>query len=324
MSEPVTLADVLAATGRWGLLIGITIVLGAVGCRLLLAMIGLPPHPSRAAAPDRRRRAAEWGLGAACALVVADGVRLIGQAMSLADPDQTSAEWQHLYVSVVAHTNWGHVWTAQIALALVAAAAFAAARRGSRIAWFVAGAAAVGLAITPALAGHAIGVERNRALIVTADMLHVLAGGTWLGTLCVLAGVMLRGVKGVGGVGGPHRRTPDEWADDIAGLVRAFSPVALTAAAIVATTGVLAAYAHLDALSSLWRTTYGQMLLTKLALVALVLAAGAYNWRRGTPGLSTAGGVSRFTRSASIEIGLGALVLLATAVLIGLPLPGME
>jgi putative copper resistance protein D len=313
VSDSVSVADVLAAAGRWGMLVGITIVVGAVSCRLLLAMIGQPLQPG----PDRDRRAAAWGLSAACVLVLSAALRLVGQAISLADPGQTPAEWRHLYVSVIAHTNWGHVWLAQIALALIAAAAFADVRRGSRMAWVVAGGAAVGLAITPALAGHAIGVDRYRAAIVAADALHVIAASSWLGTLCVLAGAMLPGVAG------PQRRSAQDWAADIAALVRAFSPAALGAAAVVAATGVLSAYVHLDAVSSLWRTTYGQALVLKLTLVVLVLAAGAYNWRRGTPGLTTPGGVRRFTRSVSVELTLGALVLLATAVLIGLPLPGM-
>ena len=312
-----SVADVLAAAGRWGMLVGITIVVGAVSCRLLLAVIGQPLKPG----PDRGRRAAAWGLSAACLLVASAALRLAGQTMSLADPGQTPAEWRHLYVSVIAHTNWGHVWLAQIALAMVAASAFAGVRRGSlegaTAAWSVAGVAALGLAITPALAGHAIGVDRYRAVVVVADSLHVVAASSWLGTLCVLAGVMLRGTTE------PHRRSAQDWAGDIAGLVRAFSPMAMCAAAVVATTGVLSAYVHLDAVSSLWRTAYGLTLLLKLALVALVLAAGAYNWRRGTPGMTTPGGVGRFTRSVSVELTLGALVLLVTAVLIGLPLPGM-
>jgi putative copper export protein len=75
--------------------------------------------------------------------------------------------------------------------------------------------------------------------------------------------------------------------------------------------------------SSLWRSGYGRTLLVKLTLVGLVLLAGAYNWQRGTPRLSAPGqdGVRAFTRSVSVEIGFGMLVLAVTAILVAMPLP---
>jgi putative copper export protein len=182
----------------------------------------------------------------------------------------------------------------------------------------VAGLSAIGLAATPAFAGHAASMEQHRAIVMTADVLHVLCAGTWMGTLTVLAAVTLRSDARTAG-----RRAPEEWGADIAGLVRAFSPVALTSAAILAVTGTIAAWNHLDMVSSLWRSGYGRALLVKLALVGLVLLAGAYNWQRGTPRLTAPGqdGVRAFTWSVSVEAGLGLLVLAATAILVAMPLP---
>jgi putative copper export protein len=306
-----TTADVVAAIGRWVMLGGITLVLGAVSCRLLLAMVGAPLQP----APDRARRVATWGLGAAIVLLPAALVRLAGQLLSLGDPGQSLAEWSQLLVAVVAHTNWGRIWLAQVALAAAGTVAFARARQGSRVAWTLAGVAALGLAVTPALSGHAIGVDHHRAVVVTADALHVVAAGTWLGTLCVLAGVMLRAS------GQPRRRAPQEWGAEIAGLVRAFSPVALASAGVIGLTGLVAAWVHLDTVASLWETGYGRTLMVKLGLVGLMLAAGAYNWQRSTPRLTAPGGVYTFTRAVSIELTVGTLILLATAVLTAMPLP---
>jgi copper transport protein len=314
MAGGLSAADVVAWAARWVMLAGITITLGAVSCRLLLGMAGQPYEPL----PDRARRSATLGMWAAIALLPAAAGRLGTEVMDLADPGQSWSDWVHLVVAMAMHTHWGTVWLVHVAIAIAAATAFAIARNGSIQAWTMAGLFAAGLAATPAFAGHAASVEQHRAIVVTADVLHVLCAGTWMGTLAVLAAVTLRS-----GARTPKQRAPEAWGTDIAGLVRAFSPVALTSACILAITGTIAAWNHLDTLSSLWQSGYGRTLLVKLSLVGLVLLAGAYNWQRGTPRLTAPGedGVRAFTRSASIEIGLGMLVLAITAILVAMPLP---
>ena len=314
MAGGMSATDVLAWGARWVMLAGITIALGAVSCRLLLGMAGQPYEPL----PDRARRSATLGMWAAAALLPAAVVRLGMEVMDLADPGLSVSDWVQLVVTMAAHTHWGTVWIVHVALAVVAIIAFAIARSGSKRAWVVAGVSAAGLAATPAFAGHAASMEQHRAIVMIADLLHVLCAGTWMGTLTVLVAVTLRS-----DAGSPGRRAPEEWGADIAGLVRAFSPVALTSAGILAITGTIAAWNHLDTVSSLWRSGYGRTLLVKLALVGFVLLAGAYNWQRGTPRLTAPGqdGVRAFTRSASMEAGLGILVLAVTAILVAMPLP---
>jgi putative copper export protein len=277
-------------------------------------MAGQPYEPL----PDRARRSAALGMWAAVALLPAAVIRLGTEVMELADPGLSFSDWVHLVVAMAAHTHWGAVWIVHVAIAVAAIIAFAIARSGSKRAWTAAGLSAVALAATPAFAGHAASVEQHRALVMTADVLHVLGAGTWMGTLAVLAAVTLRSDPGT-----PKRRAPEEWGADIAGLVGAFSPVAMTSAATLAITGTIAAWNHLDTVSSLWRSGYGRTLLIKLALVGLVLLAGAYNWQRGTPRLTAPGqdGVRAFTRSVSVEIGFGMLVLAVTAILVAMPLP---
>ena len=72
------------------------------------------------------------------------------------------------------------------------------------------------------------------------------------------------------------------------------------------------------ALSLPWHTTYGRVLLLKLLGVAVVLAVGAYNWKRLTPSLESEG-TTELQRSVRMELFVAALVLLATAVLVALP-----
>jgi putative copper export protein len=74
-------------------------------------------------------------------------------------------------------------------------------------------------------------------------------------------------------------------------------------------------------LGALWSTAYGRTLLVKLALLLPVALLGAYNWRRVVPALEAEGGAARLRRTATVELALGALVLLVTAVLVATPTP---
>jgi putative copper export protein len=59
----------------------------------------------------------------------------------------------------------------------------------------------------------------------------------------------------------------------------------------------------------------------KLGLLGFTMALGAWNWRRVTPRLGTESGTSELTRSAALELFIGALLIAATAVLVALPAP---
>jgi copper transport protein len=289
----------MAAAGRWATFLALAVVLGAFGARWVLRA-------------ERGRRVAIIGLIAALVLVPAAFVRLGAQVADMADPSEATHDWGALLGAVAGHTWWGHVWIAHVVLAVVAAAGFVAARAGRTVGWRIAGLAALGLAITPALGGHAADSKQLPAVIVAADFLHVVGGGLWIGTLAVLAGA------------GLTRDGMD--LDEVIVTVRRFSPLALTSAAVIAVSGGVAAWAHLGVLSALWTTGYGRMLLIKLAIVGLVLAAGAYNWRQLTPRLNARAPAARptFARAVATELSLGALVFLATAILVAMPLPGME
>jgi copper transport protein len=104
----------------------------------------------------------------------------------------------------------------------------------------------------------------------------------------------------------------------VASLVNAFSPIALASVAIVGASGVVASWVHLEHVAALWRTVYGQVLLLKLALVAITLMVGAYNFRRVQPRLIHQGGAAHLQRSAAIELGFGFLILVVTGFLTGI------
>src|SRR5512132_192347 len=204
------------------------------------------------------------------------------------------------------HTRWGFALRLELAAAFVALVSFALAARRVRAVWLVASIMAIVLAVTPALAGHAAASPRFASLMIASDFLHVLGGASWLGSLLA---VMVIGVPVALTLEGGER-----WSS-VAALVNSFSPLALASAAVVIVSGVLASWVHLENLSALWQTAYGQALLVKLLLVALTLTIGAYNFRRVQPQLVNEVGSSRLRRSAAIELSVGFLILLVTGLL---------
>jgi len=253
-----------------------------------------------------RVHAARYGWRASLALLVAALVRVLFQAAMMGSADESAAS---MVPMMVRDTQWGHVWIAHVCVAIVAAGAFAMARRGSAHPWWLAASAALGLSVTSALAGHAASGQFAPIAVVT-DAAHVLAASAWLGgLLCVLA---------IGTRSAQPRRRKGERAKAI---VAAFSPMALVSASVVVATGGISAWLRLGGFSALWASSYGRVLLLKMAALSGVVVTGAYNWRRVRPALGTPAASGRLRRSGSAELAFGCLVLGVTAVLVAMPTP---
>ena len=200
--------------------------------------------------------------------------------------------------------------------ALVTAAGFRAAHKDEaatrRIGWAVASAAAVVLGITPAFGGHAIGGD-TPYIAVPADIVHVIAGSAWLGTLAV---ILIVGIPAA-------LKSPDDVRPGgrVAGLINRFSPLALMCGGAVVATGLGSSVIRLPRLDSLWTTVYGVVLILKLVFVLFLFGAGAWNWRRMRPRLTGDNAISPMRSSASFELLLAAIVLMLTAVLVALETP---
>jgi putative copper export protein len=165
---------------------------------------------------------------------------------------------------------------------------------------------ALALAATPAFHGHAFGAPEYRLQAVAADVAHVVASGLWVGTLAVLAVTWF------------PRGTPAQ----VARVVPRFSGMALIGAAVLGATGVFAGWLHVRTVDLLFASSYGWLLLAKVAAVGVTAGIGAYNWKRVTPRLHEQAGVWRLRRSALAEVLVAALALALTAVLVATALPG--
>ncbi|HUQ19040.1 MAG TPA: CopD family protein [Gemmatimonadaceae bacterium] len=183
---------------------------------------------------------------------------------------------------------------------------FALAVQRMRTGWVVAGLVAIAYALRNITTGR---------WFSNVNPLHEISASLWLGTLLVLA---------IAGLTTVFRSdvTSDERGRLVATMVSRFSPLALSAAALLGITGVTTAWRHLKHLNALWTTPYGFALDAKLCVVALVVVMGAWNWRRMAPKLGNEEGAAAITRSATTELGFAAIVLAITALLVSLPSPG--
>lgn len=302
----------LYAAVRWLTFLGILGVVGVVAFRLfVLSFLERGGHPPGGAAmvADAGARAVRIGLGAVGLLLAALLLRLHAQLYALHGSPGILNTGR--IGSLLSGTTWGTGWLLQAVALLVAALGFALTRHRGRIGWALAALGATLLSFSPALSGHAAGVQEVGWLAILADGLHVLGAGGWMGGLLVVTAAAIPVAL----------RQPSGRAAAAAALINAFSPTALFFAGMVVATGVFSAWLHLGTVPALWTTAYGRTLLLKLGVAALVFGTGAYNWLKVKPALEHEHTAGRLRRSAIVELIIALAVLAVTAVLVATPLP---
>ena len=213
--------------------------------------------------------------------------------------------------AILLGTGWGRIWilgtVGSILMPVLFLAASPAVRRGAarRPSWVLATVLALAMCVFPALTGHASGSDNLGALLIPADTLHVLAAGSWIGGLLFVLVA-----------DGWERRRDGPDGSLLADLVPVFSPVALVSAGVLLATGTLAAFVHVESVGALFASTYGRLLLAKVALVLLVMILGAINWRRLTPLLLDENADAPIRSSAIRELVIAQLVIVVTALLV--------
>lgn len=186
----------------------------------------------------------------------------------------------------------------RLALSVVLAAARVGQRSQVRK-WLVA-CAAVGLAFVTAVSGHAW-VTSPRAVLVGADIVHLLAVSAWLGSLVALVWVLRKDVVA-------------------ASTGRTFSLMAAWSLAAVGASGVLSSWFQLGEVSTLWQTGYGRLLAGKVAVVIVMAGLGLAN-RRTIQRLAEQ--ALSATRAMRLEVAGGVCVLILTSFLVA-TVPGRE
>lgn len=287
--------------------IGALICIGAIPARSLLRR-SWGRADDAAAHTAAQQRLTYLVFAAAFLLPLAALVALRAQALELVDEGERLSAVQY---GLALGSGWGSAWKAQAAAGLLAVMAWIPRRGYPSFGPRLAPLAALALAATLPLTGHARLVSGAPVLGVLGISLHLIGGGLWLGTLAVLV---------VAGWAGPA----EGLGSRIARLFAKFSPVALTGAALTALSGVITAWQTVGSVSALTGSPYGRTLLLKLGCLVGVAALGAWNWRVVQPRLAAGTGAPSLRRSAFTELALGVALLIITALLVVLPAPGLE
>ena len=323
----------------------------ALGCPLEAT---IAPAVRRALARALFAAGAFGALGALLRLVEQAGT--LGEAALPADAGALEGLRAAFPVGALLGTRWGHAWAALLAAFLLVALAGHAARRAESAAsdaarapgaWGIAALGVAALAVAPPFLGHAAADETLPALSIAADVLHLAGAGAWLGALALVVAVALPAVaRGHAGDGLAQRGA-------LVALVRAYSPLALAASATLAASGVVSAALRLApvwdvaAAGRRWETlgSYGLVLGWKLAAVLPTALLGFWHWRRALPVLLAepasrlvapapdpdddgpfallTPAPRRLARTLTLEVACAALVLLATALLVGTAPPAL-
>lgn len=275
------------------------------------AMVATGFGVARSVASRFAMRSATVGIVASLAAVGVQAAAVTGRGWRALEPQTVSA---------VMTSGFGQATTLRV-IWLAALLILLRWRAPTAVAVLAAGVAAGSFALD----GHQRSVDPTW-LLMSADVVHVLAVGVWMGGLVMLVSLLTRSHDGM------DRRT--------VAAVRRFSTVALGTVAVVAVSGGVMGWVLVGHGGGI-ATPYGWTLVAKVAIVVIVVGIAGWNRWRLLPDLERlvdepeppAGAVSptragpdptvprQLTVMMRIEVGLLALVLVLSGFLVSTPPP---
>ena len=213
--------------------------------------------------------------------------------------------------TVLNETQFGLVSKVRLVLAVILATCLAY-DRFVQARWLALG-SALGFIAAIAWTGHAgstLGELGN--LHLTADALHLIAAAAWIGGLVPLALLLA-----------PRRRNQDfAWASLARDAAQRFSTLGIVSVGTLLVTGIVNAWILVGSIHALIVTGYGQLLLVKLVVFAIMLGFAATNrfwltprlasWSENEPQLEA---LHQLTRNSVTEIALGLTIFAIVGVL---------
>ena len=211
-------------------------------------------------------------------------------------------------------TRFGRIWLLRMVLLIVLSGLIASASRirGDHNGVFLVAGFTLSamLFLAAALSGHASAAEGSSLMLqVSADMLHLLACGLWLGGLLPLANLL-----------NASMRKGDAAACAVAAKAsQDFSRMALVSVGVLVASGGYNAWVLVGGFVPLLGTAYGKLLLVKIGLLLPLLALGAANLFGLKPKIVEAARVRpreaviylrKLARNVRIEMALGLGILL--------------
>ena len=299
----------LGVAARW---LHLAAGLGLVGLVTATLLVG---HRDRPTVLAWEARTLGWAR-ALTGLVLATGLATLAHQSAVVTGRPGAAleigEWTRL----LGHSQFGTVWLVRHGVLLLLAALLLLREREESVAdrlalrgeaWLLAGVGAAAMA----WAGHAAAVEGVGLPAALVDALHLLAAGAWLGALLPLAALLRAAARAEGADARPFAVL----------AVRAFSRLAFTVMLLLVATGLANTWFQVGSVPALVGTSYGWLLLAKVALLIPVLLLAQHNRRRLLPRLGGDGdtvgrpAMARLGRFVAAEAGLGLLILLLTTAL---------
>lgn len=260
---------------------GLIFLAGAVGAAAGLLWIMPREHAGEHASLPRLRAALWRLLGLGLILFFAAGlVELLLRTATMSDQPLSQAYTE--LGTVLSKTHYGHAWLWRYAALLIAGLAWlwGLVRGPSRAAAAFAFTALAAAVLAVSTAGHA-GDDGFFAVTNFANTLHILGGLLWGGGIVATMLLILPRLI--------RENAPRE-AAAMASL--RLSTVAAVALAMVIIPGVYNAWLLIGSWHGLWATPYGQVLIAKLLLVALMAGLGALNRFRYVPAMQRYAGLA--------------------------------
>jgi putative copper resistance protein D len=176
-------------------------------------------------------------------------------------------------------------------------------RRTTYTGWYLA--FLVGVVMSASvMTDHAASRIEGRVPLILLTALHEIASGLWIGGLpFLLLGLYV------------NRDRATQWY-----LTRRFSQLAFASVVAIVFSGVCMSLAYVGSIAGLVGTTYGLMLMAKVAMLLALLVLGGVNFlmlRRYGPGADQV--IPRLRRLVEAEVGIGITILLSAASMTSAP-----
>jgi putative copper resistance protein D len=242
--------------------------------------------------------------------IISGAVWFVWVTMGINDLPFQLAIQPNILLRVWTHTQFGRLWQWRLICWVATTLAVVLIPRKSGVTW-LAMALAVVLLGSLTWSGHGRNGEMPQWHLL-ADGLHLIIAAAWPTGLLPF-GLVIFCIR--------KSSDPDQHSAMIK-LTRRFSATSLISVAILAGTGIVNSCHLLQSISSLFATSYGHVLLTKIVLFLVMVALGAFNLFRLKPRIGIdAEAAAKLQLTVTAEFICGVVVVIVVALLGTLP-PG--
>ena len=276
----------------------------------------------------RLRRLLAWTVWLGMLVGVVSGaawlILLAGRIRGLTPVETLS---QGVAWTVLTQTRFGETWQVRSILTVLVGASMFAFIRGSPSSerWLSAVSIVLAASLVGALAWAGHGAATPDAIggvQLTADVLHLIAAGIWIGGLLPLTAILVTA----------RRKSGGRSIAIAAQAARCFSVLGVASVVTVLVTGMVNTYVLAGSVPALVGTPYGRLLLVKIGLFIGMVSIAAFNRQGLTPRLASVpaaqtsialGAIAALVRNSLTELALGLAILVVVGAL-GILIPGLH